>query len=205
MDVNDLRKEIVRISHIFYQRGWSFATSSNFSARLEPDRIMITASGKDKGLLTEEDILVLGLDGGIPGRTDAKPSAEAHLHCELYKFQPEIGAVLHTHSVYGTVISSLKHLKAPLSIGGYEMVKAFRGVSTHLHTEHIPIFANDQDMKTLSNVVLRYLEKNTAVHGFLIAAHGLYSWGRDLSEALRHTEAFEFLLECEYRKLIVKS
>jgi len=195
-DVSGLKKEIVRISHLFYSRGWSFATSGNYSARVAPDRVFMTASGKDKGLLSEQDILVIDLEGRIQEPADSSPSAEAYLHCELYRSQPEIGAILHTHSVHSTVLSSLPERKAPLSIGGYEMLKAFRGVTTHQHTEQIPVFANDQDLKALALRVLQYLENNSGLHGFLIAGHGLYCWGRTISEALRHAEAFEFLFEC---------
>ncbi|MCI0412617.1 methylthioribulose 1-phosphate dehydratase [bacterium] len=200
MTTNDLRSEIVRISHLFYERRWSLATSSNYSARVDPNTVLITASGLDKGKLTEGDLLLIDLEGNPREESSQKASAETYLHCELYKHDPEIGAVLHTHSVFATVLSSLRNL---LSVHGYEMLKALRGISTHLHTEHIPVFPNDQDMRSLAQMVLPYLEKKPGVHGFLIAGHGLYCWGRDLAEALRHTEAFEFLLECEYRKLMI--
>ena len=204
IDVDATKRELVRISLLFYQRKWSLATSSNYSARVHPGRILITASGKDKGTLSETDILLLDLEGTALDDSKETPSAETKLHCELYKFRPEIGAVLHTHSVFATVLSSLPNSKAPLSIGGYEMLKAFEGVSSHLHTEQIPIFSNDQDMRRLSCAVLQYMENNSAIHGFLISGHGLYSFGKDLSSAVRHVEAYEFLFECEYRKLLLK-
>jgi methylthioribulose-1-phosphate dehydratase len=202
IDAADLRQEIVRISHLFHQNRWSLATSGNYSARLDSDRFLITASGKDKGLIAIDDIVCVGMDGRLQEESKEKPSAETELHGEIYRFNVEIGAILHTHSVFSTVLSSLPQLKAPLTISGYEMLKALRGVTTHLHTEHIPVFANDQDMKRLSRTVLQYLETNPDTRGVLIVGHGLYTWGRTLSEAQRHTEAFEFLLECEYRKLI---
>jgi methylthioribulose-1-phosphate dehydratase len=204
MNVDAIKQELVRISHLFYQRGWSLSTSSNYSARMNRDNILITSSGKDKGTLTEADIVLLDLNLNVLDGSQERPSAEAKLHCELYKFQPEIGAVLHTHSVFATVLSSLPNLKAPLTIGGYEMLKAFEGVSSHLHTENIPIFSNDQDMNRLSQTVIQYLESNSGIHGFLISGHGLYGLGKDLSSAFRHIEAFEFLFECEYRKLLLK-
>ena len=197
-----LKAEIVRISHLFYFRGWSVATSSNFSARISAEDILMTASGKDKGTLTPDDILEMNVNGTTSG--GLKPSAESPLHCALYRFDSNIGAILHTHSVTATLLSSLEKLKSPLVIQGYEMLKAFRGVETHHHPEMIPVFANDQDMKILSTQVLNYLEKNRAVHGFLISGHGLYSWGTNLQEAQHHIEAFEFLLECEYRKMCLR-
>ena len=202
MDANELKKEIVRISRLFYQRGWSFATSGNYSARLENSDILITASGCDKGLLTEEDFVQLTPEGAASPGSKAKPSAEAYLHCELYRGDPEIGAVLHTHSVFSTVLSSLPKLRQPLSIQGYEMLKALRGVTTHIHAENIPVFPNSQDMNELAHRVTDYRKRDATIHAFLIAGHGLYCWGRNLGEALRHAEALEFLLECEYRRLV---
>jgi methylthioribulose-1-phosphate dehydratase len=199
---NDLREEIVRISHLFYGRKWCLATSGNFSARVDQNHFLITASGKDKGSLTVDHIVSIDFSGQTL-EPDKQPSAETILHCELYKFDSNIGAILHTHSVYSTVLSSLKTSKAPSSISGYEMLKAFRGTTTHVHTEQVPIFPNDQDMKNLARQVVESLNRNPSVHGFLIDAHGLYSWGRDLAEALRHIEAFEFLFECEYHKLLL--
>jgi methylthioribulose-1-phosphate dehydratase len=197
MTANDPRAELVRISHLFYERRWSLATSSNYSARVDENTLLITASGLDKGKLTEADLLQIDLDGNLLEETTKRASAEAYLHCELYKRNREIGAVLHTHSVFATVLSSLGN--TALTLEGYEMLKALRGVSTHLHTEYVPIFQNAQNMRVLAERVIPYLEKNRATHGFLIIGHGLYCWGRDLAEALRHIEAIEFLLECEYR------
>jgi methylthioribulose-1-phosphate dehydratase len=197
MTSNDLRKEFVRISHLFHERRWSLATSSNYSARLDAETLLITASGLDKGKLTEGDLVLIDLHGNLKEETNRRPSAETYLHCELYKHNRDIGAVLHTHSVFGTVLSSLGNTS--LSLEGYEMLKALSGVSTHLHTEYIPIFPNAQNMRILAERIFPYLEKNRSTHGFLIIGHGLYCWGRDLPEALRHIEAIEFLLECEYR------
>ena len=80
---------------------------------------------------------------------------------------------------------------------GYEILKAFHGVSTHEATIHVPVFENDQDIARLSRKVLTYLDNNPPIFGYLIAGHGLYTWGQSVQEALRHIEAFEFLFACE--------
>ena len=46
-----------------------------------------------------------------------------------------------------------------------------------------------------------HLDHHPDVHGYLIAGHGLYTWGRTVDDALRHVEAFEFLFECEWKTL----
>ena len=193
-DLELLKRELVSVSHLFYQRGWSLATSSNFSARVDPDRFLITASGKDKGTMTDKDVILVDRKGRVLAPQDGKPSAETILHCRLYAFDSEIGSVLHTHSVHSTIRSEGV---SQATLTGYEMLKAFSTVSTHEHTEIIPIVPNRQDMEEVWRSLPRSLANARA---FLIAGHGLYTWGRDIAEAKKHVEALEFMFECEYRK-----
>lgn len=197
------KREIAKLSRTFHLRGWSLATSGNYSIRVSDNQILITASSLDKSTLSENDMVVIDLSGDPQGADmGLKPSAESVLHCGLYRHLPGISAVLHTHSIYSTVLSIMGHQEIVLQ--GYEMLKALRGVSSHEHREILPILPNSQDMKELASTAKDYLAKNPNAHGFLIHAHGLYTWGADLAEAKRHTEALEFLLECEYRKRMLQ-
>jgi methylthioribulose-1-phosphate dehydratase len=124
-----------------------------------------------------------------------RPSAETLLHTALYKRFPEAGAVLHTHSVNATVLSRLA--EGQLLFQDYELLKAFAGVDTHETSIIVPIFPNDQDIPRLAARVDSWMDTHPPIHGYLIAGHGLYTWGRTMAEALRHIEAFEFLFQCE--------
>ncbi|MBT2746530.1 MULTISPECIES: methylthioribulose 1-phosphate dehydratase [unclassified Lysobacter] len=177
------------------QRGWTPATSSNFSRRIDAQNVAITVSGRDKGRLTEADIMVVDLDGQ-PVATSHRPSAETLLHTQLYKRYPEIGCVLHTHSQTQTVASRLYAGQGHVHLEGYELLKAFAGTTTHDTELDLPVYPNTQDMPTLAAQVDATLDKQ-AMWGYLIDGHGLYAWGRDMPEARRHLEAFEFLLGCE--------
>jgi methylthioribulose-1-phosphate dehydratase len=180
-----------------YEWGWSFGTSSNYSTLLsrDPFRLLITASGKDKGQLGEDDFVVVDDHGKPVSQTTGKPSAETMLHVMLAR-HPGIGAVLHTHSIWSTLLTD-----APgdtLTITGFEMLKGLAGITTHEHAERLRIFDNSQDIPTLARQVQRYLDEDAegkTAHGFLIRRHGLYTWGRNLDEARRHVEIFEFLFE----------
>lgn len=177
------------------QRGWTPATSSNFSRRLDDRHAAITVSGRDKGKLREADIMVVDFDGKAVG-SDHRPSAETLLHTQLYRRFPEIGCVLHTHSHAQTVASRLYAGQGHVRLEGYELLKAFRGNDTHEAAIDVPVFANTQDMHTLAAQVDALLDRQP-LWGYLIDGHGLYAWGRDMAEARRHLEAFEFLLDCE--------
>ncbi|MGY0504169.1 methylthioribulose 1-phosphate dehydratase [Luteimonas sp. e5] len=175
--------------------GWTPATSSNFSMRLDPAHVAITVSGRDKARLCENDIMVVDLDGQ-PVATDLRPSAETLLHTQLYRRDAGIGCVLHTHSLVQTVASRLFAGQGHVRVENYELLKAFAGNSSHEGSIDIPVFANTQHMPTLAQQVEAALDAGP-MWGYLIEGHGLYAWGRDMHEARRHLEAFEFLLACE--------
>src|SRR5690606_10540238 len=88
------------------QLGWTPATSSNFSQRLDETHAAITVSGGDRGRLVEDDILVADLEGRAVGR-HLRPSAGPLRPTRLYRRSPEVGCVLHTHSKVQTVASRL--------------------------------------------------------------------------------------------------
>lgn len=176
-------------------RGWTPATSSNFSERLDERHAAITVSGRDKGRLVRDDIMVVDLDGR-PVATDRRSSAETLLHTQLYARYPDIGCVLHTHSQTQTVASRLFAGAGHVRLEGYELLKAFRGNETHDTALDLPVLPNSQDMPTLAAQVDALLDAQP-MWGYLIDGHGLYAWGRDMAEARRHLEAFEFLLGCE--------
>jgi len=192
-----LSLEIIEAGRFLYGRGWSPATSSNYSTRLSASQALLTVSGKHKGQLGPDDVLATDLMGNSlePGK---KPSAETLLHTQLYTWRGEIGAVLHTHSVNATVLSRMTPGEF-IEFEDYELQKAFSGITTHESRVRVPIFDNDQDIARLAAKVQPWLEAHPECVGYLIRGHGLYTWGARMSDALRQIEAFEFLFECELK------
>ncbi len=176
-------------------RGWTPATSSNFSLRLGESHAAITVSGRDKGRLREDDIMVVDFDGRAVG-SEHTPSAETLLHTQLYRRCPDIGCVLHTHSLNQTLASRLYAGAGHVRFQDYELIKAFQGQKTHATGMDVPVLPNNQHMPTLAAQVDVLLDAGP-LWGYLIEGHGLYAWGADLDEARRHLEAFEFLIACE--------
>ncbi len=192
-----LTEQIIQAGQFLYARGWSPATSSNYSARLSTNQVLLTVSGKHKGQLSEDDILATDLQAKSL-EPHKKPSAEALLHTQLYNWQSSIQAVLHTHSVNATVLSRIEQA-AQIEFTDYELQKAFNGIESHEQPLLVPIFDNDQDMSRLAVQVQQWLDSHPDCPGYLIRGHGLYTWGVSMQDALRHIEAFEFLLECELK------
>ena len=180
----------------FYDRGWVLGTSGNFSAVVSrrPFRLAITASSVHKGTLSRRQILAIDDRARVRPVSSGRSSAETLLHLEILKAR-EAGAILHTHSVWSTILSEHHGRAGGVAIQGFEMLKGLDGVATHEHREWIPIVENDQDMPRLAANVRRALGEHPAAHAFLIRRHGLYTWGRTIAEAERHVEILEFLFE----------
>ncbi|SFR40778.1 methylthioribulose-1-phosphate dehydratase [Marinobacter daqiaonensis] len=196
-------REICDAGRFLYGRGWSPATSSNYSRRIDSNHLAITVSGRHKGRLAEQDVMVVDLTGK-PVQSDCRPSAETLLHTVLYSDNEDLGAVLHTHSVKATVLSRLVPAGEHLVFEDYELQKAFAGVSTHEGRVEVPVFDNTQDIAALAADTRQWLADHPQQPGYLIRGHGLYTWGRDMAECLRHVEAFEFLFECELETMRVR-
>jgi len=164
--------------------------------RLDARQSAVTISGRDKGHLGIDDIMVVDLHGNAVGTT-ARPSAETALHTQIYRRFADAGAVLHTHSRTQTVASRLFAPKGFVRFEGWELQKAIAGYTTHESTLDVPVFPNTQDMDVLVRTVDAWIDAGKPLHGYLIDGHGIYTWGRDMPETKRHLEAFEFLLGCE--------
>lgn len=197
------RNSLVEIGRWVGSRGWCPATSGNLSSRIDADRFLISVSGKDKGSLQPEDFLPVDFTGK-PINSDKRPSAETLLHAVIYSLHEDARFVVHTHSINGTVLS--RHLRSgTIVFRDYELQKAFSGVETHEVDLLVPLFANSQDMNTLANEVRQVLVSNRSAPAFVLAGHGVYTWGRTAAEARRHAEAMEILMECEYQSRVLKA
>ena len=203
--IEEIATGLAALARGFYTRGWLLGTSGNLSAvvQREPLRIAMSPSGVDKGELRPEQVLSINEDARVVGQDGGKPSDESLLHIRIVK-ERGAGAVLHTHSVWNTILSDVYAADGGLKIEGYEMLKGLQGVRTHEHAEWLPIVENSQDMTALADTIGETLNKHKDAHGFLLRRHGLYSWGDNLAEAKRHIEIIEFLLETIGRTLRIR-
>jgi methylthioribulose-1-phosphate dehydratase len=207
---SQIASSLASIARGFYLRGWLVGTSGNLSAVVnrEPLRLAMSPSGVDKGELRGEQILMIDEDARVINDqaakpSNAKPSDECPLHLRIVK-ELGAGAVIHTHSIWNTILSDLYAAEGGVAIEGYEMLKGLKAVKTHEHREWLPIIENSQDMLALADTLGDTLRKHKNAHGFLLRRHGLYSWGSDLMQAKRHVEILEFLLEAVGRTLLLK-
>jgi len=194
---------IVSVGRRLDARGLAAATSGNYSVRLAQGPIAITVSGRHKGRLGAEDVMLVDAEG--IALDDRRPSAETALHTSLYQLFPHVNAVLHVHSVASVTLTRYLPGAGEIVLEGYEMMKAFPGISTHETTVGIPIYENSQDIQTLAGQVAGRLREGSQVPAYLIRGHGAYAWGKDLDEAERIIEALEHLLMCEIEALRLRA
>ncbi len=191
--------ELIAVGQRLDSRGLAPATSGNYSARVEDERIAITVSGAHKGRLGPADLMLIDFEGRALEKR--APSAEAALHAALYQLYPDIGAVLHVHSVASVALTRYLADTPELTLEGYEMLKAFPGIGTHEARVVVPILDNSQDTEALARLMLTRLRTTSPAHSVLIRGHGIYAWGGTIAEAERIVEAMEHLMACELQQL----
>jgi methylthioribulose-1-phosphate dehydratase len=196
MSTQQLKEQIAETIRHYNAKGWSPATSTNYSFKDENGMIWVSRSGIDKSQFHADDFITVDLEGRAIGEFEGmRPSAETLIHCVLYQLFPETQVILHSHSVYPVLISAVHADR--ITFEGYEVQKGFEGETTHDSSVNISIFDNTQDMSAFSEVLVN--AKDNLVHpAFIMRKHGTYAWGRNLFEAKRHLETLEYLCQCEW-------
>lgn len=200
--MNTIKENLTAEIRNFNVKGWSPATSTNYSFLDDSGEIWVSRSGVDKSQFTLEDFITVDREGKPTGvYSTVKPSAETLIHCVLYELFAEVKVILHSHSVYPVLLSSI--FEKEIEFAGYEVQKGFAGELTHSASIQIPIFDNTQDMIDFSKI-LREKKDLLKHHCFIIRKHGTYAWGANLFEAKRHLETLEYLSEVSYKELLLK-
>lgn len=192
--MNDLKHQLAETIRLYNTKGWSPATSTNYSFKDENDAIWVSRSGVDKSQFHSSDFITVDNNGLSIGEFEGiKPSAETLIHCVIYEQFPETKVILHSHSIFPILISTVN--KETVTFEGYEIQKGFEGQTTHENSIQIPLFENTQDMADFKNTLINN-KTRIQNHSFLIRKHGTYAWGRNLFEAKRHLETLEYLCQC---------
>lgn len=182
-------EEMIDAARFFHQRGWLMGTCGNLSIK-QSEGILVTPSGKDKGRLQPEDLLLVDETGRSLNGV-GKASEEFSVHQEIYA-RTDAGAVYHVHSIPNNLASHLWQSQGHVRLQGIEMIKGLAG-KTLLDRVKLPIVSNSQDMPELAANVAAGVRAD--VPAVLVHQHGIYVWGKDPQAARRHVEIFEFLLE----------
>ncbi|QFZ17046.1 methylthioribulose 1-phosphate dehydratase [Saccharothrix syringae] len=169
--------------------GWMRGTSGNLSVVVDRDplRLAVTVSGKDKGELAPDDVVLVDAEGNTDDPVRV-PSAEAALHGRIAAVSGA-GAVVHVHALAPVVAA--EHWPGGVELRDLEMLKGF-GRYAHDDVVVVPVVPNNQDMKVLGDAFEEGFRPD--VPALLVARHGVYVWGDDLYQARHRLECLEWLL-----------
>lgn len=203
--LNDLppRAALVEVARDFHQRGWMSGTAGNLSVRTDDNNFWITASGRPKGMLDENDFLLVRIQDGevveraAPGN---KPSAETVIHRAIYALFPDARACLHGHSVDGCLVSGrAKRAAKVLRLPAIEMLKGFDIWKQNPKVD-LPLFENTLEVTKIATEIGKRLGKTPpALSALMIRGHGATVWGHGLQEAYNRFECLEFILSVAAR------
>ena len=193
-----MKEELAATIKAYHHKGWSPATSTNYSFKEGPEatEINVSRSGIDKANFHAEDFILVDTKGKpTAANPDAVPSAETLIHCVIYELFPETQVILHSHSIYSALLSQAYDNQVEFE--GYEIQKGFAGQTSQETKVSIPIFENSQDMLFFDKI-LKEKKNELLNHSFIIKKHGTYAWGKNLFEAKRHLETIEYLTQCKW-------
>ncbi|MFM2430837.1 MAG: hypothetical protein RLZZ511_2050 [Cyanobacteriota bacterium] len=193
LSIDDPRPQIVAAAKYFHDRGWMLGTAGNLSAKLPDGSFWITASGKSKGELTENDFIRLWPDGHTESPVPSnKPSAETSIHTAVYALYPEAQACYHVHSVEANLVSNFTD-QGELPLPNLEMIKGF-GLWTENPNCTMPLFANHLEVPKIGQEIRdRFQEQLPAIPALLIRNHGVTVWGRSPEDARNKIELAEYI------------
>jgi methylthioribulose-1-phosphate dehydratase len=194
-----LHDELAQVIKNYHAKGWSPATSTNYSFKDSREQIWVSRSGVDKSEFTSDDFIKINSKGeAIEEFANIKPSAETLIHCFIYEMFPETKVILHSHGINPVLISSIE--KTEVTFEGFEIQKGFEGQTSHLSQIRIPILDNSQEMSFFEKELI-YRQSQLTNHCFIIRKHGTYAWGKSLFEAKRHLETLDYLCECKLKMI----
>ncbi|MGY4958716.1 methylthioribulose 1-phosphate dehydratase [Streptomyces sp. NEAU-S7GS2] len=192
--------ELAAFSRTLYKRGWMPGTAGNLSVRLPGSATaLITASGRDKGDMTAQDMVAVYADTGEElAQERLRASAETTIHSAVYR-TTDAAAVIHVHSPYATAVACRAGHRTrvtPLRIERFELLKGL-GLADPARTE-VPVFPNWPDVPRIASDVAGHLAATPdAPPGLLITDHGITTWGRDLAQARNRLECLESICQLQ--------
>lgn len=173
------RESVLFHSKKMWEAGLVVASAGNVSARVPGhDAIAVTPTSVPYDAMTADQIVIVGLDSGLPIESTCRPSAELPTHLAVYRHRPDVGAVVHTHA---PCVSTLSVLRRPLPPVIDEMIVYFGG------TIEVAEYAFTGSDELGRNVVAALGDRA----GVLLSNHGNVCVGSDLPAALHVALAME--------------
>jgi L-ribulose-5-phosphate 4-epimerase len=187
--LNDLRKEVLEANLELVRQGLVIYTWGNVSG-IDRERgwVVIKPSGVRYEEMTAEDLVIVDLDGKtVEG--SLRPSSDTPTHLELYKAFPEIGGVVHTHSVHAVAWAQAGHDIPSLGTTHADYFHGPVPCTRDLTPEEV---AGAYEAETGRLIAETFRERNPMeTPAVLVRSHGPFTWGKDAAEAVYHARVLE--------------
>lgn len=185
--VKELAEQICEIGKRVYRNGFVAANDGNISVRYDDTSILTTPTATSKGFMTPEMIIHMSLGGKVLSNSAYKPSSEVKMHLAVYRENPDVNAVVHTHAPAATMLAVMHE---PIE-------RAYLPESVVL-LGNVPVaeFALPGSER-LGELVAPLAKTYNAA---LLANHGAVTWGADLQSAYFLMETLEY-----YAKIVLWS
>jgi len=182
-----LRRAMIATCIKMNESGINQGTSGNISVRID-EGFLITPSGVPYDEMKPQDIVLMHIDASHEG--PRKPSTEWRFHRDIMEKKPEVGAVIHLHSMFCTSLSILRR-----EIPAIHYMIAVSGGPTISCVPYVT-----WGTQQLADYILGALENR---HACLLANHGMVCIGPNLKKAAWLAVEIETLAAQYWRALQV--
>lgn len=186
-----IRQQICEVGKLLYDKGMIAGSEGNISCRLPDGDILITPSGRCKGVLEPEQLVRISITGEVLSGAE-NPSSEYRLHVFGYQKRNDVAAAVHAHAPYSTAFAL-----AGISLGQVDL------------PEFVPVFGEipltnyaEPGTQEAAESIGPWIEK---CHTFLLAKHGIIAFGKDLWEAYYRVEMAEHCARILWLSRMLKS
>jgi len=177
MNYKNEKDRIIELGKRAYNRGFVASNDGNISIRLDKEKFLITASGKSKGYLSYDDILLCDMQGNIL-EGSGRASSEIRMHIMVYEERSDVNGIFHAHPIYGTT----------LAVAGIALDQPIL-VEVIVSIGKIPLVEyGTPGTDKLPNNIKKYVKNHEA---FLLEKHGVLTLGADVETAYYRMETLE--------------
>jgi L-fuculose-phosphate aldolase len=161
------------------------SNDGNVTVKVAPDRILATPTGKSKGFLTEDDLVLTDLDGNVVDGSGKKVTSEIRIYMRIYKQRPDVLAAVHAHPLHATAYASCG-----------KTVNSQVLPESVLSLGYVPLVPyGTPGTDELADVIGEYLDGHEV---FLLQNHGALALGANVIEAYHRIECLEHTARIVY-------
>lgn len=189
MNYSDIKKRVYDATLNLYHVGLIRLSAGNISARIDDQLAAITPRSRSYDIMKPEDISIVTLDGELV-EGEFKPSSETPLHTALYREMPDVGAVVHTHSVYAMTFAACERPLPIISVEG--LAACCKGC--------IPVARYvSPGSPVAGEVAMEVFRAHPGLKGLLLRNHGLLTVGPDVETAWQTAYKIETAAQVAYQ------